>query len=321
MNQPIDIDFAQVAHLAELYPLLEKIQVQNGWAKKTPVIVPRPDHPFVPHRWSYIQMRAALKAAGRLVGTEWAERRNLIMANPFPGNEYATVPSLVGAYQMVKAGEQANSHRHTPNAMRIVLEAADNTFTIVNGQKIPMMPGDVLITPNWCYHGHANESTDDALWIDVLDSPLTSMLGAMFFEKHDAWIENATDVVPASPMRFAFQAYQPQLLGSAPVSPGVRMQTLFTENQQPTFDHVAISIEQGCALTGQPTTANQIYVVLKGKGSSEINGQLFAWERGDMLVAPSWVSQVHTAGEDALLIRVSDEPLMRWLGWLRVNHN
>ncbi|QIM48071.1 cupin domain-containing protein [Pusillimonas sp. DMV24BSW_D] len=321
MNPPTDTNFSQVADLAELYPLLEKIQVQNGWAKKTPVIVPRPNHPFVPHRWPYSQMRAALLAAGRLVGTEWAERRNLIMANPFPGNEYATVPSLVGAYQMVKAGEQANSHRHTPNAMRIVLEAGENTFTVVDGQKIPMMPGDVLITPNWCYHGHANESTDDALWIDVLDAPLTSMLGAMFFEKHTARIENATDVVPESPMRFAFSEYQPKLLRSAPVSPGVRMQTLSSAKQQPTFDHVAISIEHACALTQQPTTANQIYVVLAGKGRSDINGQSFDWEKGDMLAAPSWVTQVHTANEDALIIRVSDEPLMRWLGWYRVSGN
>jgi gentisate 1,2-dioxygenase len=45
------------------------------------------------------------------VGTDVAERRNLIMVNPAPGNTYATTRNIVAAYQMIQPGETALSHR------------------------------------------------------------------------------------------------------------------------------------------------------------------------------------------------------------------
>ena len=54
-------------------------------------------------------------------------------------------------------GEKARSHRHTPNALRLVLDAAPGAYTIVNGKRLPMAPNDVVLTPNWCWHGHGND--------------------------------------------------------------------------------------------------------------------------------------------------------------------
>jgi gentisate 1,2-dioxygenase len=104
-------DFAAASNMQELYDLLAKCDVQNGWNKPEPSLWPLPTIDFKPASWSYVQARAALDAAGRFVNTELAERRNLILANPtVPGNKYPTVKTLVAAYQMVKAGEQARSH-------------------------------------------------------------------------------------------------------------------------------------------------------------------------------------------------------------------
>jgi gentisate 1,2-dioxygenase len=150
------------------------------------------------------QARAALDAAGRFVNTELAERRNLILNNPVPGNFYPTVTTLVSAYQMVKAGEVARSHRHTANALRFVVQAEPGMFTVVDGTKIPMEPSDVLLTPNWAWHGHANESKASGYWIDFLDVPLTHLLGPMFFEHHEEMVEHTDIVAPDSPARFAF---------------------------------------------------------------------------------------------------------------------
>jgi gentisate 1,2-dioxygenase len=110
------ISFDTAQDLAALHGLLEQVKMKNGWAKNTPSLYPEPKPHFVPAHWKYTDARSALHAAGRLVGTDKAERRNLILANPIEGNDYATVASLVGAYQMVKAGEVARSHRHTPNS-------------------------------------------------------------------------------------------------------------------------------------------------------------------------------------------------------------
>lgn len=308
------VDFESAADLHDLYRLLDQVQVKNGWAKAVPVIVREPKAVYVPHRWRYADMRAALHVAGRLVGTEWAERRNLIMANPFPGNDYATVPTLVGAYQMVKAGETARSHRHTPNAMRIVLEAGPNTYTVVDGVKVPMEPGDVLLTPNWCYHGHANEAGQDAYWVDFLDAPLTAAIGPMFFQHHPQQNERAGSVDAASPMRFAFADYKRAVQGAAESPPGVR-QLVLGPATLVTFDRVAVHLAAGARWEPERNTANQVYTVVQGSGRSRIGEREFTWEPGDMIAAPGWQPQQHAATAEAILLRVSDEPLMRMLGW------
>jgi gentisate 1,2-dioxygenase len=318
MTSPTAIspDFETASDLPALYGLLDQVQMKNGWAKPTPSLYPEPKQVFVPAHWRYRDARAALHTAGRLVGTEWAERRNLIMANPIPGNDYPTVRTLVGAYQMVKPAETARSHRHTPNAMRVVIEAAPDTYTIVDGKKIPMSPGDVLLTPNWCYHGHSNESGQEAYWADFLDAPLVQLLGPMFFEVHPDEIEAASETAPASPMRFAFAEYRPRLLARPEHAPGVRTLELGPVGLA-TFDRVAVSLAKGAAWTVARSTANAIFIVVEGEGTSNVAGRHFDWAAGDMIAVPSWYDHRHTASGDAVLMRMSDEPLLRKLDWLR----
>jgi gentisate 1,2-dioxygenase len=311
-----DIDFASAADLEALYGMLDRVQMKNGWAKPTPSLYPEPKQVFIPAHWRYADARPALHAAGRLVDTERAERRNLIMANPIPGNDYPTVRTLVGAYQMVKGGEAARSHRHTPNAMRVVLEAGPETYTIVDGKKIPMLPGDVLLTPNWCYHGHDNVSEQDAYWIDFLDAPLVQHLGPMFFEVHPDKLEKATEIDAHSPMRFAYADYMPKLLQAAECAPGVRTLELGPP-RLPTFDRVVISMQREVEWFCPRSTANRIYTVVEGSGVTEVGGRVFAWETGDMIAMPSWLDHTHMASEDAVLLRVSDAPLLHMLDWLR----
>jgi hypothetical protein len=49
------------------------------------------------HVWRADETRAALQEASRFVGTDVAERRNLIMVNPAPGNTYATTRNIMRA--------------------------------------------------------------------------------------------------------------------------------------------------------------------------------------------------------------------------------
>jgi gentisate 1,2-dioxygenase len=312
-----ELSFDAVKDLDSLYALLDGKRMKNGWAKPTPSLYPEPKQKFVPAHWSFADARAALHAAGRLVGTEWAERRNLILANPIPGNEYPTVDSLVAAYQMVKGGETARSHRHTPNAMRVVVETqGDRVYTIVNGEKVPMEPGDVLLTPNWCYHGHSNESTYEAYWIDILDAPLVQLLGPMFFEHHPDSLEQTDVIAPESPMRFAYRDYMPRLLATTPIASGVRSMRLGPPTMA-TTDRTAIHLD-GSTSRYARSTASYIFVVVRGEGTSIVGEQKFAWGRGDVIAAPHWLPHSHTAKNEAVLIQVSDAPLMEALSWLRV---
>jgi gentisate 1,2-dioxygenase len=314
MTPTIQPNFDSAKNLDELHAMLDEVRMKNGWAKPTPSLYPEPKKKFIPAHWRYKDAKAALHTAGRLVSTEHAERRNLIMANPIPGNDYASVSTLVGAYQMVKAGEVARSHRHSPNAMRVILQGDEKAYTVVDGQAIPMLDGDVLLTPNGCYHGHDNQSEQDAYWIDFLDVPLVQFLGPMFFQIHPQQIEVTTAVNPNSEMRFAFQDFVPKLLNQKEQYPGVKLMELGPPRLS-TFDRFVISLSTQQAWTCEKTTSNHMFVVLSGTGTTQVEDQSFNWQRGDMLAIPSWYVHTHQAKEDAILLRVSDLPLMKMLNW------
>ena len=301
--------------LPDLYDVLAELGMGPGWNKPEPSLWPHPRKTFAPAHWSYEIARAALDAAGPLISTEQAERRNLILNNPVPGNTYATARTIVAAYQMVLAHETARNHRHTPNALRLVIEAAPNNFTIVDGAKIPMLPGDVLLTPNWQWHAHANESDESAYWIDFLDAPLVQLLEPMFLE-HSGVTDTSLGEQPQSPMRFAFADTMARLDQAEANPDGSREITL----GDPALDSIALRVtrlEAGAATARLRTTANNIYAVIDGEGHTTIDGQPFAWRRGDVIVAPAWREHHHTAQAQAHLLCVTDEPVLKALRWLR----
>lgn len=308
-------DFQRAANMDELLGLLDGIGVNNGWAKRTPSLWPLPVKDFVPAQWTYREAKAALDAAGRFVNTELAERRNLIMFNPIPGNDYATVKTLISAYQMVKAGETAKSHRHSANALRLVLDTRPHAYTIVDGKKIPMEPGDVLLTPNWSWHAHANEGDGDAYWMDVLDVPTVHLLGPMFFEHHPDGIESADGVATDTPFRFPYAQTLARLDAAPELSPGRREITL-----EPTMATIALEVvrlEPGASFSVEPSTLSSIYAIMDGEGSAMIDGKPFTFARGDALAAPASTAHTWTAKTRCHLLRASDRPLLEKLQWLR----
>jgi gentisate 1,2-dioxygenase len=302
--------------LSDVYSVLSNVGMGPGWNKPEPSLWPAPRKTFNPAHWSYTVAKAALDAAGPLISTELAERRNLILANPIPGNTYGTARTLVAAYQMVRPHETARSHRHTPNALRLVVDAAPETYTIVQGKKIPMLPGDVLLTPNWLWHGHANDSDQNAYWIDFLDAPLVQLLEPMFLEHFPDGIEKTDDVDGNSPMRFAYAETQGRLDAAKPAQDG----TLEVELGNPALDTIALFVrrlKRGDRSAPVQSTANNIYAVIEGEGVTTIDDQSFAWQRGDVFVAPGWRKHVHEAKSNAHLLRVTDEPVLQKFRWLR----
>jgi gentisate 1,2-dioxygenase len=311
-------ELSSAPDLETLYRLLAPLSVGAGWAKPTPSLWPEPHRTFLPAHWSYEAGKAALDAAGRLIDTTLAERRNLILANPLAGNTYATVRTLVAAYQMIMPGEHARSHRHTPNALRLIVDAEPGTYTVVDGEKLPMLPGDVLLTPNWRWHGHGNDGLAPGYWIDFLDAPLIQLLEPMFLEQHPDTYE-ATKTSPSrSPMWFPW-AETHKRLEAAEKTPDAPFGTSVALGD-PAMETIALAMMQlspGVETATCRTTANGIYAVVEGAGSSDVDGEVLHWRRGDVFVAPSWRPHSHRAPDGAVLLRVSDEPVMSKLGLLR----
>ena len=316
MTHDLEKSLQNAGSEAELVALLSQAGVGPGWAKPKPSVYPEPNRKFVPAHWRFSEAKAALGAAAKYVSTELAERRNLIMVNPHEGNEYATACTLVAAYQLVRGGEVARSHRHSPNAMRLVLEAAPNTYTIVDGNRVPMLPGDVLLTPNWNWHGHSNESEQDALWIDFLDVPFIHLIEPMFFDHYPERIEKAGAPTPDIPFRFPFSKMLPAVKDQPESRPGER----WLEVAPPRMTTIGIYfryLNSGAQLDDIKTTESRIYAVLQGSGEMTADGQTFRWSRGDVLVVPGWTRSTWKCSEEACLLTVTDRPMLKVLGLLR----
>lgn len=135
-----------------------------------------------PMHWAYQTLRPLLMQAGTLTPIEKAERRVLVLANPGfgPGSLQASAAMYLGM-QLLLPGEWAPSHRHTPNAVRMVVEG-EGAYTTVQGQRCPMQRGDLILTPTGLWHEHGHDGTAPVVWLDVLDLPLVHYLEASYHE-------------------------------------------------------------------------------------------------------------------------------------------
>jgi gentisate 1,2-dioxygenase len=304
--------------LEALYAAFDGLSVEGGWHRRAPALWPEPRRNFVPHRWRYADVKPILDAAGGLVDHQMADRRNLTLTNPVEGNLYATVRTLVAAYQLIKPGETADAHRHTPNALRIILEGRGTT-TVVDGTRVEMRPGDVLLTPSWCWHSHASDGSEDCYWVDVLDVPLVHLLEPMFFERHPQRLE--PDVVDAAAAPIAFRWEDSLAALERAAAPAHGMAEREIELGAPAMRSVALHVQHmGAGFASPPhrTTANSVFTVLRGSGRTVVDGQTLDWRMGDVIAVPAWRAYRHEVNEAAYLVRASDEPVMKAFDLLRV---
>lgn len=314
---PLSTPAVAAAHnLEDLYPILRGLRYTAGWHKEKPSLWKEPVTPFGPRNWKYAEARQLMDLAGEWIGTELAERRNLLMYSPVGDNEYASLPTLVAAYQMLKPAEHARAHRHTPNALRLVLDAGPEVYTVVDGVQLPMRPGDVLLTPGWTWHSHFNNGADNAYWIDFLDVPLVHRLESMFFEPHPDHYQTVSDAPARSPWLFS-AADQEQLLGTAAFGhAGHRSARLDTPSLH-TIRLDVHALDAGACTPLRQMAANRIFAVIQGNGTLEIEGASTQWSRGDVFTVPLWKSHKLRAGAASRLLEVSDEPVHRTLGFYR----
>lgn len=294
---------------APYYGELARLSYSPGWARPEPAMWPTPRPKFKPAVWRFADARAALHQAGAFVPVEQAERRNLIMVNPIAGNIYASSRNIVTAYQMVKEGEKARSHRHTAAALRLVVEAKPGTYTVVDGKRVDMLPGDVVLTPAWCWHGHANESDADSYWIDFLDVPFVQHSEAMFFEANPAGFETPTGD-GSSPYRIPARA----ALGPGTYAKAVEI----AAGVLPTIGLTVMRLPAGERRTVARTTVNHLYSVISGKATVTVDGSApTELGVGDVMTVPCWHPHVLAGTAESTLLQVTDAPLLAKVGLVR----
>ena len=322
-------------HLAPLWRIYREVLTRE----------PRPRE--VPYLWQWSVVRPRLLRAGELITAAEAERRVLMFLNPGNPARLGATATLYAAAQLILPGEIARAHRHSPAALRFIIEGA-GAYTCVEGEKIRMAPGDLVLTPSMVWHDHGNEGGEPVMWLDGLDIPLTASWNCMFLEEFGSLTQ--PERAPRSEKLYGRGLFPASSAGSArpePYSPvwayrwaeaREALECLRHSGEPDPFDGYILRYvnpasggevlpTMGCRLqlirkdthtNAHRHTASTVYHVAEGSGFSVLNGTRFDWQTGDTFAVPIWCWHEHTsAAADAVLFSFTDEPVLAPLGLAR----
>jgi gentisate 1,2-dioxygenase len=327
---------------AELYAAMGKANIQALWTQAADLMPDEPAAQARPWLWRWDSVLALAAQAGRVVPIgRGGERRALALANPgLDGQPFAT-PTLWGAMQYLNPRESAPAHRHSPAAIRFVLQG-QGVWTTVNGDPCPMSRGDLVLTPSMTWHEHHSGSDEPMVWFDGLDLPLVKFLEACFFEPAGPEYLDTGDapagarsaaryghpgllpsVMPEtarhSPLLvYRWQHTEQALADLAGVTGSADVEVRFTDpatgrDALPTMRCAMRQLAPGIRTPSRRTVGSAMIVVFSGCGSTVIDGVRFSWAPGDVLAVPSWRAVDHQASETAQLFVVSDAPVIEAL--------
>ena len=316
-------------------------------ADDPPFFTREPASTMQPLHWKWSDLDPLLNRIGAGLSLErGGQRRTLRLTNP--GLAFGTTPTFWGSIQYILPGEVATAHRHAPNALRFIMRGS-GAFTTVDGQQYPMNEGDLVLTPSMAWHDHEHRGDEPMIWLDVLDISLVSHLHAMFFEGSPDDVQ-AVDRVPDRSLR-QFRSGIMRPLHTGPLQPSSPLLVYDAVRAHEALDaasgldqdaYDATTLEYQNPLTGGPAlntigtrlqkllpgaatlrqrhTGSALNYVVRGHGSTDINGQTYAWGPGDFLAIPPWHWYAHSntsTSDDAVFFQVNDCPVLQALGLFR----
>jgi gentisate 1,2-dioxygenase len=296
--------------------------VEALWKVLHKMVPPRPNPGAEVTTWTYQQLRPALLEAGDIVSAEDAERRVLMLVNP---NLEApcTTDTIYAGLQLVLPNETAPAHRHVAFALRFIVEGSDG-FTAVEGQKIMMNRGDVILTPSWHWHDHGNEGQQPMIWLDGLDLPVFKFLRNNFAENYT---ESRYPSLPADNSNFKFPwAPVARALDASSGPHGIHHYRLPSgEHLSKTISAQAERIQAGATSPRSQETCSFVYHVYEGNGHTrieQVDGTIteIDWTTSDTFCVPGWSAVWHTCTSNtgsAYLFAINDRPMVESLGTAR----
>jgi gentisate 1,2-dioxygenase len=331
-----------VETLEEFYEVLERNHYEPLWTIEG-ALTPEPTTAMVPRLWSYEEVRELIARAGDLISAEDAERRALSLKNPGTADHEIAraTDTLWAAIQMVLPGEIAPAHRHTPAALRYIIEGS-GAYTAVDGRRCDMEVGDFVITPNWSWHEHGNEGDVPMIWLDGLDLSIVHAMHSVFVERR----EGPVPPQPAPPAALRTATLRPTIEIGEPaptlvwkLSDALAALDALEDAEGDPFDDLRLEycdpnthgsalptmaayiqrLRRGVQTRWHRHTSSAVCHVIRGEGRTVVDGIELHWARGDTFAIPTWALHRHESlgDNDALLFSYTDEPTIRALGLLR----
>lgn len=329
--------------LDALYGDLAEADLQPLWEMKG-LLTTEPKPEMVPYRWRLGDIEKLGGRATELVPIDrGGDRRVLAMCNPGLGGAPFATNTLWAAIQFLGPGELAPAHRHTPGALRFIMNGS-GVWTLVDSDPIHMGRGDMILTPSWCFHEHHNPGADTMVWLDVLDLPVVQFLNGIFFEEGNSEeVDRRTDpvsraeqvyghagLVPPHAMGTAKGGHSPltayrwvdtdAALNAVMSADGLQTATVrYTDpisraDVMPTMRCEMRRLRAGASITRERQTGSRVCTVLNGSGTVTIGETSFDLVEGDTYVVQSWATHQLTAGTETLDVFVTtDAPLFEGL--------
>lgn len=321
--------------VAELDSELEKNQLSGFWKTRVP------SHSSeAPYLWKWEALLDGLMKASETIGIEQAERRAIRLVNPHLLGK-STSHTVQFTFSIVNPGEVARAHRHNMAAIRFVVQGR-GAYTAVDGEKFPMAEGDLILTPNWTWHDHHNESEDPIIWLDGLDGPLIQSLNVLFFEEHEKAEQPIIRETGAALSRFGFarapdddkahlrgvpfryswddtyKALKTMSDGEHDPYDGLLLRYINPITGGFTYPTMSCEIQlfNGKEKTKMHRhTSTSLYHVFKGRGRTAVGEGHLEWKKGDSFVIPlwQWHSHENLSAEEAILFTINDRPVMEAL--------
>lgn len=313
------------------------------WPSLRAVLPPKvPTRNTRPIHWAYQALRPLLMKAGELTPIEKAERRVLVLANPGHGLENMKVsPAMYLGMQLLLPGEWAPAHRHTPNAVRMIVEGQGATTT-VGGEKCPMERGDLILTPTGMWHEHEHDGDQPVVWLDVLDLPLIYYAEASYViegERQDVAPGRGDTVyarggvvptvmferrnAPYPMLRYPWAEARAALLALADNQPELEaVQVTYVNPEtgrdaQNNLGYYALMLRPGQTVTLPARSPSQVFHLIEGSVAVGVMDQSFTLAEADTCCAPGYetVTLRNLQAERPSFLFLADEtPLHRKLG-------
>lgn len=304
-----------------------------------------PDRKTRPVLWRYRDIRPHLLKAAELAPIEKAERRVLALANPGLGlDRMQATPSIFIGLQLIMPGETAPNHRHTPSAVRMVIEGSGG-YTVVQGEKCPMEKGDLILTPSGLWHQHGHDGTGPVIWLDALDLPIVRALEASYaVEGAPQTVRNEPDssqsryrragLIPYRALetrrsrypllRYPWREVREALGALAEVTPAGELVQLAYVNPEtgrdcmPVLGFSAIMLRPGETIAVPRRSASAVLHVIAGEGDAEVDGEAMSFAESDSLAVPTHAKLLlanRRSRSPAFLFQIDDAPLQRKCGF------
>ncbi len=306
----------------------EKNLLENNmkplWANFKNIVTVEPETKYIPNLWSFAKCYPILIHSTKQISIKDAERRVLILENPGSNGDFSANHAIYSGLQIVLPGEIAPAHRHSQSALRIVLQA-DDAITKVDGIEINMRRGDVILTPAWTVHSHENRGSIPAIWIDILDIPTVNFLGCSFLENGDINNQLYSAKYSLDKLHFKYQNWREKIFLmynsiDNNVKNDIQLCYGIHTGEFPSLPSLSSSlnlISGKNKLPWQRTTESLLYVILEGNGVSYVGNEKFNWQAGDILVIPPWYPFKHELNGNAVMILISNKPILEKLFLLR----